>query len=821
MQFRRLPIHFQKTASRPLRRKPLTAAVASAILLIAPAVLITIPTTTHAQEQASSRQYDIPAGPLGSVLNRFAGEAGVFISADGLLTQGRTSQGVRGNLSVAQGLDQVLKDTGLKAVRQANGTYLLQEAIDAHSVLPAVRVVGSNDGTTEGTGGYASAGASSTATRLGLSLRETPQSVSVVTRQRMDDQNLLSVTDVLTQTTGISVLQNGADSTDGITYYSRGFTIENYQMDGVPLNTSQSRQNQIVDLAFYDRVEVVRGAAGLTTGVGTPSAAINLVRKKPTREFQASVTGSVGSWDNYRGEADVSAPLTESGNVRGRVVGVRQDSNSFIDRASFTKDMFYGILEVDVDPTLSISTGVEYQKYDSDGTARAGLPLYFSDGSTTNFPRSANASASWGSYNHENVAYFASLDKYFANGWRAKANFTHRRTAYDGVIGYAVSGRPNPDGTGLSMFASELDSEPRQNSLDAYVSGPFELLGRRHELVLGMNVSKTRYSGPSYGWAVLGIPNIFQWDGNFPERPAATVSGYSSFSSTESAAYATVRFKPTDALSVIVGSRVSNWEQDNQSWSPAGVETASLHREENGVVTPYAGVVFDMNEAWSAYGSYTSIFKPQNNRDVDGNYLDPVEGKAYEIGVKGELFQKRLNLSAAVFQIEQDNFAQQILPLTPVTGYPDEFAYRAAKGTVSRGLELEASGELLPGWQASLGASYSRAKDAEGVVINSAVPRTQVKFFTSYKLTGDWSKMTLGGGATWQSKASDTIGPNGERFVQQDYAVVHLFGRYQFDRNLSASLNINNLFDKTYLLSPWSTYYGAPRNATLSLRYQF
>lgn len=804
-----------------LQKRPLVAAMASAFLLLGLAGGLASPHLAYAQtHDASAHQFNIPPGPLGATLNRFASESGVFISADGSLTEGKQSNGARGSMSVAEGMDSVLKGTGLILIRQDNGTYLLREAVTGQSVLPMVKVVGSNDAT-EGSGSYGTSGPNSAATKLGLSLRETPQSVSVITRQRIDDQNLQSVTDVLTQTTGISVLQNGSDATDGVSFYSRGFTVENYQMDGVPLNTSQSRQNQISDLAFYDRVEIVRGAAGLTTGVGTPSAAINLVRKKPTKDFQASVTGSVGSWDNYRGESDISAPLTESGNVRGRVVAVKQDSKSYINRASFNKDMLYGIVEIDVDPTLLISTGIEYQKYDSNGYARAGLPLYFSDGSKTNFSRSANASASWGTYNHENLTYFASVDKYFANGWRAKANFSHRRTEYDAVIGYAVSGRPNRDGTGLSMFATEYDSKPKQNSLDAYLSGPFQLFGRQHELVLGANISKTSYSGPGYGWNVLAIPNIFTWNGDTPARPAAVVNRFDSFSSEESAAYATARFKPTDALSVILGTRVSYWEQYDQSWNNAGVQTTNRKRQEKGVVTPYAGIVYDLNDTWSAYSSYTSIFKPQNNRDINGNYLDPIEGMAYEAGIKGELFQRRLNVSAAIFQIEQDNFAQQILPQTPIPSFPTEFAYRGVKGTTSRGIEFDMSGEIRPRWQASFGVSYSRAKDSEGKVINSAVPRTLVKLFSSYKLDGNLDKMTIGGGATWQSKASDVIGPNSERFVQDSYAVVNLFGRYQFDKNLSASLNINNLFDKTYLLSPWSTYYGAPRNATVTLRYQF
>lgn len=215
------------------------------------------------------------------------------------------------------------------------------------------------------------------------------------------------------------------------------------------------------------------------------------------------------------------------------------------------------------------------------------------------------------------------------------------------------------------------------------------------------------------------------------------------------------------------------------------MQTQSQQREENGVVTPYAGMVYEVNRAWSVYGSYTSIFKPQDYRDATGAYLAPVEGKSYEAGIKGELLQRRLNVSAAVFRIEQDNFAQQVLPQVFVPGFPNEFAYRGVKGSTSQGVEFDMNGEVRPDWQASLGVSYSRAKDASGAAINSAVPRTQAKLFTSYKLDGDWDKLTVGGGATWQSKASDVIGPNNETFVQDACGVVSVFGRYQFDKRLS------------------------------------
>ena len=161
--------------------------------------------------------------------------------------------------------------------------------------LPAITVTGKEDtATTEGTGSYTTS-ETVAATRLPLSLRETPQSVTVITRQRMDDQQLNSVQDVLENTTGVTSYQSDSERTS---FYSRGFLINNIQYDGIPTVVGDIINGSGIgslDTAFYDRVEVVRGATGLLTGTGNPSAAINLVRKRPTREFSAAASLGAGS----------------------------------------------------------------------------------------------------------------------------------------------------------------------------------------------------------------------------------------------------------------------------------------------------------------------------------------------------------------------------------------------------------------------------------------------------------------------------------------------------------------------------------------------
>ena len=333
-------------------RQALTFALLGASLALLPPLL---PGAAVAQAANAQKTYAISSGPLSTVLGRFANAAGIVLSFDSQLTAGKQSAGLQGTYSVEQGFATLLAGTGLGVAPAEQGAYVLYPAETGNAVqLGATSVVGDGLGeTTENTGAYTT-GRTRTATKLGLSLRETPQSVSVVTRQVMNDHHLASIDDVVKFTPGLS--SNHRDS-ERYTFYARGFQIQNFQYDGIPAqiaNESQQFTSTLADMAIYDRVEVVRGATGLLSGAGTPSATLNLVRKRPTEDAQATVAGEVGSWDRYRTEADVSGPLTEAGNIRGRLVGVYETANSFVDWYKTDKRVMYGALDIDLSEDLSL-----------------------------------------------------------------------------------------------------------------------------------------------------------------------------------------------------------------------------------------------------------------------------------------------------------------------------------------------------------------------------------------------------------------------------------------------------------------------------------
>lgn len=807
-------------ASQPFRRRflPLACAAALGTLAMLPAA--------HGQTAGTSipKSFSLPAQALGQALNALARQSGTAISVDAALVANKSAPALQGTMSLHEALQRLLAGSGLIAVPTGSAISIRPGGArsDGAMLAPITVTADTDRTTTEGSGSYTT-GSMQTATRLPLSIRETPQSVSVITRQRMEDQGLTQLSDVIQQTAGLTMSQSGNQGSDTSPVYARGFAVENYQVDGVShLHSSYSSIFQSNDMALYDRVEIVRGATGLMNGIGTPSATINMIRKKPTAELQGYAKVETGSWGSNRFEVDASSALNQAGTLRGRGVVAWQENDSYIDRLREGRKIVYGVIEADLSPNTLLTAGLTWQRHRATGHSRGGLPLFNDDGTRTNWRRSDSAAASWAYSERENLAAFAALEQRFDNGWKIKGTYSYDRTSFDEQLGYATGGSPNQaTGAGVSMYAGRWSGPPIQHSLDVYASGPFTLLGRKHDLVLGTTFSRTKQDAESYHlWHVLSIPNIYTWNGNTPSRPDSSATGDFNYTEKTKSAYATARFKPIDPLSLIVGARTTTWEDEtyNRSYATGKVDVAS--RKWSNQVTPYAGIVFDLSSQWSIYASYTDIFKPQSSKDAGGTYLDPLLGKAYELGSKAELLNGKLNLAAAIYLVKQDNLAVAI----PGVMAPDgSQAYRAAAGTKTRGFELEMGGQLARNWQATAAFARNLSQDADGQLLNTDVPQNTLKLFSSYRMPWIGSGLTVGGGLRWQKRTwSDfTWMANKPRVTQEDYTLVDLMARYDITPQVSASFNAYNVFDKVYQTSSSSAYYGEPRSFRVGLTYRF
>ncbi|MBP1124791.1 MULTISPECIES: TonB-dependent siderophore receptor [Pseudomonas] len=789
------------------------------INLLPSALLLAVSLPIAGYVQAQEVELNIPAQPLGSALQEFGRQTNVQVLYSPGDVQGKNSNAVKGKLDPQLAIGTLLAGTSTRHSLSGNSLTVTAAGAATGLELSPTQVTGNMLGNvTENTGSY-TPGSIATSTRLVLTPKETPQSVTVVTRQHMDDFGLNNVDDVMRHTPGITV---SAFDTERSNYYARGFSINNFQYDGIPStsrNVAYSAGNTLSDMAIYDRVEVLKGATGLLTGAGSLGATINLVRKKPTADFQGHASLGAGSWDNYRSELDVSGPLTETGNVRGRAVAAYQDKHSFMDRYERKSPTYYGIMEFDLSPDTMLTVGGDYQDSLPKGSSWSGsFPLIDAQGNRNNVKRSFNNAADWSSWEQYTRTAFAMVEHDLGGGWVTKLQLDHKINGYHALMGSIQGDTPALDGTS-QLTSGKYTGETVSDSGDLYVSGPFSLGGREHELVFGGSISASEWKGNGYWNLAPNLVDFNNWHGNAREPDWGQSQSKIDDTIRQTGMYMTTRLNLADDLKLLLGGRVVNYTVTGNN---------PTYRE-SGRFVPYVGAVYDLNDTYSVYASYTDIFMPQEsyNRDRNDKLLEPDEGQNWELGIKADFLDGRVNASAAYFEIHEDNRSVSDDDYNNLKPTPSNYAFKGTQA-VTKGYELEMSGEIAPGWQLQGGYTHKIVRDDKDVKISTFEPEDQVSLYTTYKLKGNLDKLTVGGGARWQSVGWQDIynSPRGgyEEFSQKAYWLVDAMARYQFTKNVSATLNINNVFDKSYYTNIGfynSAAYGEPRNFMLSTRWDF
>lgn len=796
--------------------------------------------TMHQTAFAQNSTYNIASAPLSQTMAQIASQNKVNLSADPNLLKGKIAPAIQGNYSVDSAFNQALAGSGLQLLKNSNGTIYslkalqLQEKVNIDTIehpqktdvktsvskqsivqLPVITLNAEQDHsyTLKNT---------ATATGLNLSLKETPQSISVITRQRMDDQNLAGITDVLKQTPGVTMSQDGGERYN---IYARGSAIDSYQFDGV--NTSQENQTRnmpstLLDMALYEQVEVIRGATGLMTGAGEPSGVINLIRKKPSHEFKSYVQVGVGAWDNYRGEVDISGPLLQSGKLRGRLVAAKQDNNSFMDVYNQKREILYGVIEADLTDSTLLRLGIDYQKYKSTGSP--GVPLLFTNGKQTNFTRSTSSGARWMYDDFDTKNYTLALEQRFGENWLLKVNANYMDVDRDADLGWyrSTSGFSylNQETGAASAERAKLAVHQVQKGINLNLQGNYDLFNQSHDLAIGYSYSDYENNHNSLSGGIASF-NFYTWDYQLDRPDAYNPSLIFDIKTRQNGYYLANRFNFSDKLHFIAGARISDYKYDSSLTSLIAKTNSKVKMRENNKLTPYIGIIYDLTPAQSIYASYTDIFKPQATQDRNGEVLDPVVGKNYELGWKGEFYDGRLNASAALFKVERDNFAEID------TGYTvpgtNSNAFKAVDGAETKGFDFEVSGEILPRWNMNIGYSHAQSKDAAGVRLTTQLPTDTFQFWNTYQFSGQWDKLTLGGGINWNSSKSLTFSRYNATVKDSAYTLINLMARYKINEHLSTTLNLNNLFDEKYYAGMAGSYghYGAPRNFMASIKYNF
>ncbi len=736
-----------------------------------------------------------------------------------------------GGAAFAQDAPETPAETPAEAEATLAETEAAGETPSGTLMLDTLQVTAAPGTTTEDTGSWTTDWMRS-ATGLPLSQKETPQSTSVITDAQMKDRNITTVDETLAAATGVTVLPFDSERS---TFYARGFEINAFQYDGVPIPRDSTWQfgDNNADMVLYDHVEIVRGATGLMQGAGEPGASINFVRKRPTSFLRREVAAALACPTGGRAELDIAGPLNEAGTVRGRLIGAADAREGSLDRYFKERYTGFGALEFDISDNTLLNVGVSYQDTSADNVSWAGMPAWLNTGALIDWPKGFNLGADWTYVDTQRTEAYASLEHIFDNGWTGRLVATHVKNDMQTQLLWVTDGTDaagNPifvdPVTGLGPVAGsagKYDGGLTQDSLNAVLNGDFEALGRTHQFVVGLfgSKGKTDTDGYSVDSATLGpVGDVFAWDGSYPE-PDFSPNADQKWTSdtTQVGLYGTVQFNATDALAVIGGARLNYWDGDAYD-TYTGAASYTYRNE----VTPYIGFTYDLNETYTAYGSVTNIYQPVLLMDAAGDFLEPTQGWNYELGVKADFFDGALYAAAAVFQTDQENVPEYVDQYTDPAGRVHTI-YRSIEGTTTRGLELEAAGAISERWNVSFGYTYATSEDNDGNDTNTDTPRNTLKAATDYRIAGILDdRLTVGGAVRWQSKTDGIEGYGGLNIVQDPYAVFDVNASYDVTEDTVLTLSVNNVLDEKYYASTGfynAVIYGEGLSAELMLRARF
>jgi outer membrane receptor for ferric coprogen and ferric-rhodotorulic acid len=648
---------------------------------------------------------------------------------------------------------------------------------------------------------------------LDLDIADTPQSITVVTSEQMDKFGATNINDALRLATGINVEEWETNRTN---YMARGFEIKNTQVDGVGLPNDWGIVTGAMDSFGYEKLEVIRGANGLLTGVGNSAGTINYVRKRPTNVARASIDVSAGSWDRRRIEADYSTPFTDDGKWAGRVVVAAEEQDSYLRLLSNDRTFVYGVIDGQLGERSTLTLGASYQDANTDGNMWGALVLAYTDGTQAEFGRSASTALDWTFWDTENTTAFAEYTFKLADAWDFKLTYNYRKYEDDSKLFFAYTNAGIDRDTGLGLWGNP-GSWPTQDEahlLEASVNGRFELFGREHEAMVGVSYGSGEHTqqmrptdpnDPSWG----ELP-AFPYPGDAFAEPTWGPAEVDSFTDQWlKRGFGATRLSVTDQLKAIVGFNYAEYHRDGSL--SGGVPFDQTESE----ISPYAGLTYQVLDQLMLYGSYSDIYQPQDQYDIDGQYLVASKGLNYEVGVKAELLDKRVLATVALFKAEQEDLAT-------FAGMSDGGQYYYEGVDVkSKGIEVEVVGRLSQHVDLVFGYTSLQLEGAQGEDIYEWVPRRTANLSLSARLPS-FTAVSFGINGRWQSDISKLDEYTNVVIRQDSYATLNAFARWDVTDKLHVRANVRNITDEKYITSLYQVgFYAAPRNYELGVGYRF
>ena len=812
---------------RPVLHSALLRNAVRAAVLGTALGLNTIPLAAMAAETAQvSQHYSIPAGQLDDVLSQFARQAGITLSSTPQLTNGLQSSGLNGQYATEQALRQLLNGSGLRAVSQGGHSYVLQaQPLDAALSLPDTDVRGFSLGNALGsTEGY-NATHSQVATKTSMPLVETSQSVSVVTRQQIDDQGSQTVAQAMRYTPG--VLTNPYGATHRYDYVAmRGFndgSVDNIYVDGLKsMGDNGTYSTMQVDPYFLERIDILKGPSSVLYGRSSPGGLVALTTKKPLFSAYHQVQATVGTQGQRGMGFDFSGPVDEDQRIAYRLTGLADASDTQFDHNKEERYAIAPAISVDFSEDTSLTLQA-YLQHDPNGGYHGGNPA---DGML--HPRNGlrlsdhffEGETGIDSYERTQQSFSYQFEHRFNDIFTARQNFRYQDSDVSMDQVYSA-GWADAESNILNRAYTGGDERLHSYIIDNMLQAEFFTGAAKHTLLMGTDYQRRKADVEwRYGTVnPLDAGNPQYGNGNLQ------LLGENRYQR---------RLQQTGVyLQDLV--ELDQWRFSlglRQDWvkvSEQNRDSDTKVNDQRSKFTTRAGVLYLFENGIAPYVSYSESFNPNTVSDQDGRPLAPTEGTQWEAGIKYQPGGSDNLFTASVFRIEQENLASK---------QPNEDFYRAVGQVRSQGLELEAHVQLsdslkLLGGYTFTDIEYSKSMPSlvSGNLDNKGnsptqAPKQMLSLWADYNFhQGALDGLRLGGGVryvgySWVDAENSMKVPSYTLFdasVGYDLGKVGLTG-------LDVRPNANNLTNESYITSCASLnycYMGEERNVSATVSYQF
>jgi len=643
---------------------------------------------------------------------------------------------------------------------------------------------------------------SASATRTDTAIHETPQSISVVPAQVVEDIGATRLEDALDYAGGVERGNNFGGQ--GLTeFLVRGFSTQEFYRNGFAVNRGYPN---MPDASTLERIEVLRGPASMLYGRGDPGGTFNIVSKQPQAERRTVLGSQVNTDGLRRGTLDTTGAVDESAAFTYRLNLVAEGSDSFRDHVESERYNIAPVLrwQLSDDTALILEGDYLHNRHPMDrGLTR--YPNQAGDLSRDRFLGEESA----GKLTNKNATTQLRLEHQLDSQWMLRGGIQYLDGSLDG--GAVENNGLASDGRTVGRNYSERWLNWNDLAVQANLEGHFDAAGLAHTLLLGVEFDEYNYD--SLIRRSGGLTSDFPIDLYEPVygQPLPALTRTTTYDDENLKSYAFFvqdQIALTERLKAQVGARLERFEQryDNKL-TPAG----SWDQAHN-AVSPRFGLIYDLTEELAVYANTSRSFKPNRGADRSSQAFDPEKGIAHEVGIKYELPEHDLSITAALFHITKENV---------LTSDPLDSNYQVAAGEArSRGFDISVAGNITPQWRVIGGYAYV---DAEVTESSSAsmpvgtrlanVPRHSFNLLDTYEFA-DGPLAGLGVGMGVKYVGDRKGGASSTAFDMDAYTTVDLLAYYPLTERVRLNLNLNNVFDEEYEERAWGNiwaYPGAPR----------